>query len=196
MSQLRHLASTSPSTAKAIGECGLDFKRNFSPPSVQEEWFEKQIDLAEELQLPLFMHCRDAYPRFFEILRRRRTTVPGVLHCFTSTDENDLKAALEEGLYIGITGWVADERAERGGAALAALLPLIPDDRLLIETDGPYIVPRSLRRNYTNVLTTVPNRNESALLVEVVREVAAARGQSEHHVAKITTENAKRLFRL
>lgn len=128
----------------AIGECGLDFNRNFSPPDVQETWFVRQIELAEALGKPLFMHCRDAGPRFAALLKAHRRSVPGVLHCFTG-NEDELKQALDLGLFIGITGWVCDDRPERGGAELAALLPLIPDDRLLIETDAPYLTPRCIK---------------------------------------------------
>lgn len=125
----------------AIGETGLDFNRNFSPPEVQERWFAAQVQLAEELRLPLFLHCRDAGERFAEILRQHRRDVDGVVHCFTGS-RAELEAFLGMGLHIGITGWVADDRPERGGAQLAALLPLVPDDRLFIETDCPYLTDR------------------------------------------------------
>lgn len=127
----------------AIGECGLDFNRNFSLPDIQEHWFAQQIQLAEQLQIPLFMHCRDAGDRFFTILEQYRKRVPGVLHCFTGSRE-ELERALDIGLSIGITGWICDDRPERGGADLAALLRLIPDDRLMIETDAPYLTPRNI----------------------------------------------------
>ena len=109
----------------AIGECGLDFNRNFSPPEVQERWFAAQVELAEELQLPLFMHCRDAGARFAALLAAHRRSVPGVVHCFTG-GRDELEGLLAAGLHIGITGWCADDRPERGGAELAALLSLIP----------------------------------------------------------------------
>lgn len=114
--------------------------------------------------------------------------VRGVLHCFTGNRE-ELEAALALGLHIGVTGWVCDERPERGAAALVALLPAIPDDRLMVETDAPYLVPRSLGPNKSR-----PSRNEPALLPAVVAAVAAARGQDPAHVAALTTANAKRLF--
>lgn len=116
--------------------------------------------------------------------------MPGVLHCFTG-DASEVDSALELGLYIGITGWVCDDRPERGAAALAALLPRIPDDKLLLETDAPYLTPRSIVPSKKR-----PSRNEPALLPIVLRAVAAARGQTPDHVAKITTANAKILFRI
>jgi TatD DNase family protein len=114
--------------------------------------------------------------------------VAGVVHCFTGNAQ-EAQEALDLGLYIGITGWICDERPERGAAELAALLPLIPDDRLLIETDAPYLTPRSITPSKKR-----PSRNEPALLQIVLRAVAEARGQSMEEVAKYTTENATRLF--
>lgn len=179
------------------GECGLDFNRNFSPPDVQEQWFAAQVNLALQLQKPLFMHCRDAGTRFAEILKAAglgssssSESTPGVLHCFTGT-KDELQQCLDLGLHIGITGWVCDDRPERGGAELAALLPSIPSDRLMIETDAPYLPPRTIVPAKAR-----PNRNEPALLPHVLATVAAALGQSEEEVAKRTTEVAMKFFRL
>lgn len=91
------------------GECGLDFNRNFSPPDVQERWFEAQVKVALELRKPLFMHCRDAGTRFAEILAAAGfggSGVPGMLHCYTGNGQ-ELKECLDLGLHIGITGWVS-----------------------------------------------------------------------------------------
>ena len=120
--------------------------------------------------------------------RKHRRSVAGVVHCFTGNAE-EAQEALDLGLYIGITGWICDERPERGAAALAALLPLIPDDKLVLETDAPYLTPRSIVPSKKR-----PSRNEPALLQMVLQAVAKARGQSMQHVAEVTTENAKRLF--
>lgn len=155
---------------------------------MQERWFAAQVQLAEELQLPLFLHCRDAGERFAEILGAHRRSVPAVVHCFTGS-RAELCLFLSLGLHIGITGWVADDRPERGGAELAALLPLIPADRLLIETDSPYLTPRSIGPSKAR-----PQRNEPALLPYVLQAVAAARGESVEKVARATTDNARRLF--
>uniref|UniRef100_A0A383W6X6 TatD related DNase n=1 Tax=Tetradesmus obliquus TaxID=3088 RepID=A0A383W6X6_TETOB len=182
----------------AIGECGLDFNRNFSPPEVQEQWFDAQVKLALQLQKPLFMHCRDAGACFAEILSQAgigsrsssSSSTPGVLHCFTGNGE-ELQQVLGLGLCVGITGWVADDRPERGGAELAALLSKIPADRLMIETDAPYLVPRSIQPSKAR-----PNRNEPALLPHVLTAVAAALGQGEEEVAVRTTAVAKAFFRM
>ena len=185
-----------------MGECGLDFNRNFSSQEDQKVAFAAQITLAQSTSKPLFLHCRDAWDEFFEILStaqqqqqqeeedaRHQPQLQGVLHCFTG-NKKQLQRALAAGLHIGITGWICDDRPERGGAELASLLPLIPDDRLMIETDAPYLTPRQIPKKQR------PHRNEPALLPWVLQKVAEARGQSEDHVAAITTENAKRMFSL
>jgi len=183
----------------AVGECGLDFNRNFSPPDVQEEWFAAQVRLALELRKPLFMHCRDAGERFAAILGEASAAaaddagklllpVPGVLHCFTG-DGDELRACLSLGLHIGITGWVCDERPERGGAELASLLPTIPRDRLMIETDAPYLTPRTIQPAKAR-----PHRNEPALLPRVLATVADALGEDEAEVARRTSGVAARFF--
>lgn len=177
----------------AIGECGLDFNRNFSPPDVQEQWFAAQVHLALELRKPLFMHCRDAGAKFAEILGAAgfgSSGVPGMLHCFTGNAQ-ELQQCLELGLHIGITGWVNDDRPERGGAELAALLPTIPADRLMIETDAPYLVPRTIQPSKAR-----PGRNEPALLSHVLKAVAAARGETEEQVAQQTAQVACKFFGL
>ncbi|KAI8473914.1 MAG: hypothetical protein J3K34DRAFT_366525 [Monoraphidium minutum] len=195
----------------AIGECGLDFNRNFSPPDVQVDWFARQVALALELRKPLFMHCRDAGEKFAEVLRgagaaveghenggesggggrgAARLAVPGVLHCFTGSGA-ELRDCLGLGLCIGITGWVCDDRPERGGAELAALLPTIPSDRLMIETDAPYLVPRTIKPSKAR-----PHRNEPCMLPHVLAQVAASLGRPEAEVAVQTTAAAAAFFRL
>lgn len=125
----------------AIGECGLDFNRNFSAPEQQEYAFNAQLALAAELSLPVYLHCREAHERFIAILAPWLPQLPAsVLHCFTGTRE-ELEACLAMGLSIGITGWVCDERR---GQALRELMPLIPAERLLLETDAPWLLPRDM----------------------------------------------------
>lgn len=184
VAQLRGLADLDE--VVAIGECGLDFNRDFSPRPLQEKWFEAQVALAEELGMPLFLHERDARQRFCEILKAARKNTPAVLHCFTGTSE-DLKAYLEMDLYLGITGWICDERR---GTHLRELVRDIPSNRLMIETDAPFLLPRSMPGKPKD------GRNEPAFLPHVLRTVAECLGQPVAHVAETTTRTAKQFFRL
>lgn len=171
----------------AIGECGLDFNRNFSPVEEQEIAFSAQLALAAELNMPVFLHCRDAYERFIEILERWLPKIPGaVIHCFTD-DKRALDRYLEMGLYIGITGWVCDERR---GVELRQLVPLIPADQLLLETDAPYLLPRDL------IPKPATRRNEPSFLPHIVEQVAKLRHEDPRWLGQISEENARRLFRL
>jgi TatD DNase family protein len=169
----------------AVGECGLDYFRDFSPRDEQRSAFQRQIAIAQEFGLPLFLHQRDAHRDFVEILRPELGTITrAVAHCFTG-EEDALQEYVAMGLYIGITGWICDERR---GKHLHDIASFIPDDRLLLETDAPYLIPRTLRPKPKT------RRNEPANLPEVLRVLAEARGQSSEHVAQITTENALRFF--
>jgi TatD DNase family protein len=173
--------------AIALGECGLDYNRDFSPRHLQRECFEAQVRLACERGVPLFLHERDAFEDFYRVLEKYRSSLsPAVLHCFTGT-EGELEAALEMGLYIGITGWVCDERR---GRHLLPLLGRIPPDRLMLETDAPFLVPRNLRGVKPSA------RNEPKYLPHVAAFVAAALGKSPAVLAAETTANARRFFRL
>ena len=169
----------------AIGECGLDFNRNYLPHPDQEKWFVAQVELACDLGKPLFLHSRDAFPRFTEILRQYK--IPkAVAHCFTG-EKAELHSYLDLGLYIGITGWICDERR---GAHLLELAREIPRDRLLLETDSPYLTPRDLQPRPKT------RRNEPAFLPHIVRTVARALGRPADEVAEQTTRNARALFGL
>jgi len=173
----------------AIGECGLDFNRNFSSQQDQERWFEAQLELAVEVKLPVFLHERDAAERMLAILTRYRPRlVGGVVHCFTGSREV-VEKYLALDLHIGVTGWICDERR---GAELNAAAPAIPLDRLMIETDGPYLLPRAF-------LPWKPadgRRNEPAFLPAVVKGLARATGRSESEIATETTRTAQRFFDL
>ena len=182
--ELRRLAAHDK--VVAIGECGLDFNRGFSPRPEQEKWFEAQVALAEELQMPLFLHERDARERFCQILAAARKSVPAVLHCFTGSRE-DLKAYLEMGLHLGITGWICDERR---GTHLRELVKDIPLDRLMIETDAPFLLPRSMPNRPKD------GRNEPAFLTYVLQMVADCLGKPPTDVAAATTKTAREFFRL
>jgi len=167
----------------AIGECGLDFNRNYSPHPAQEKWFTAQLELGLEIGKPLFFHSRDAHPRFAEVVRRYRPP-RAVAHCFTG-EAGELHAYLELGLYIGITGWICDERR---GTHLLRLVGDIPADRLLLETDSPYLTPRDMQPQPKS------RRNEPAFLAHILKTVARALGQPPEEVAVQTTRNAQRLF--
>jgi len=174
-------------TVVAVGECGLDYFRNFSPRETQLDAFRRQLEIAKDSGMPVFLHQRDAHDDFVEILE---PTLPdlsrAVAHCFTGEGDS-LREYVAMGLYIGITGWICDERR---GKHLHDIVPIIPDDRLLVETDAPYLLPRSIRPKPKN------RRNEPMYLPEVVRVIAEARGQTPEHVAAISTANAERFFGL
>lgn len=169
----------------AVGECGLDYYRNFSPADAQRDALQQQLALSVETQLPLFLHQRDAHEDFIKILRPMMSDIPrGVAHCFTGT-EDELLCYLDMGLYIGITGWICDERR---GAHLQEIVSQIPLDRIMIETDAPYLLPRSLQPKPGS------RRNEPKYLPEVLRVLAASMGQDAATIARHTTANAERFF--
>ena len=171
----------------AIGECGLDFNRNYSPRDDQVRCFRAQLALAAELQLPVFLHERDAHDTFLGILREHRSSLTGaVVHCFTGT-RVELDAYLSLDLHIGITGWICDERR---GRDLVGLMPSIPARRLMIETDAPYLLPRNLPSPPRD------RRNEPAFLPAVRDAVAAARGEAPATTAAATTATARAFFGL
>lgn len=147
----------------AIGECGLDFNRNFSEPVDQLACFEAQLELAVEKQVPVFLHQRDAHDDFTEVLSKYINKIPrAIAHCFTGSG-SELNSYLEMGLYIGITGWVCDERR---GQELRSIVNTIPLDRLMIETDAPYLLPRDLKPKPKS------SRNESKYLPHICQTVA------------------------
>ncbi|MCJ8338586.1 MAG: YchF/TatD family DNA exonuclease [Pseudomonadales bacterium] len=173
--------------AVAVGETGLDFNRNFSTPSQQIWAFERQIDIAISTQKALFLHERDAFEQQYIMLKKSRDSICGaVVHCFTGSADA-LQKYLELDLYIGITGWICDERR---GTELQSLVKTIPDDRLLIETDAPYLTPRTLTGKKRK------NKNEPANLGHIAEQIGKFRGQSSEQIIAISTANAKRLFRL
>ena len=169
----------------AVGEAGLDFNRDFSPRACQERAFEAQIELATELAMPLFMHERDASERFVAILARHRHRLgPAIVHCFTG-DERALDAYLDLDLHIGITGWICDERR---GTHLHRLVKKIPSERLMVETDAPYLLPRDLRPRPRG------RRNEPAYLPHIVERIAHCRGETPEQLAESSTRTAMAFF--
>ena len=170
----------------AVGECGLDYFRNFSPRTAQQQAFHGQLDLAARLGKPVFLHQREAHADFVAILREHAPRWRGVAHCFTGGVE-ELDCYLELGLAIGITGWLCDERR---GTHLAQLMRRIPAERLLLETDGPYLLPRDLTPKPAS------RRNEPAYLPHIAAAVARARGEPPAQLALASTAAARALFGL
>ena len=171
----------------AIGETGLDFNRDFSPRDQQEQVFEYQLELAARFNKPVFMHERDAHQHQLAILRSYRSNFEcGVIHCFTG-DKASLFNYLDLDLHIGITGWVCDERR---GSELRDLVRHIPLNRLMLESDAPYLIPRNIRPKPSS------SRNEPAYLPWVLKSLAAHRVEGAEEIAVATTKTAKRFFKL
>ncbi|MEO8062017.1 MAG: TatD family hydrolase [Pseudomonadota bacterium] len=169
----------------AVGECGLDYFRNFSPRDLQRRAFAQQLQIAADVGKPVFLHQRDAHDDFLAILREHKVT-NGVAHCFTA-GEKERDAYLELGLHIGITGWINDERR---GLHLRDVVKGIPAGRLMLETDAPYLLPRDLKP------LPKSRRNEPKYLPQVAVAVAAARGEPVELLAEATTGTARRFFAL
>jgi TatD DNase family protein len=167
----------------AAGECGLDFDRDFSPRPQQEAAFVAQLELAAATGKPLFLHERAAHERFLALLAPRRASLgAAVVHCFTgSAAELDAYLALD--LHIGITGWICDERR---GLGLRELVGRVPLERLMLETDAPFLTPRALVKRH--------RRNEPAFLVHVLDTVATVTGRTREELAAATTATATRFF--
>jgi TatD DNase family protein len=171
----------------AVGECGLDYFRNFSRPEVQREVFEMQLTLAAECGKPVFLHQRDAHDDFMRILAAHRTRLSGaVVHCFTG-DARELSEYLALDCHIGITGWICDERR---GLHLRECVGLIPADKLMLETDAPYLIPRDLKPRPAS------NRNEPMHLPHVAEVVASCLDKPIGRLAAETTRNAEAFFKL
>jgi len=171
----------------AVGECGLDYHRNYSPRESQLRAFEWQLQLAAECGKPLFLHQREAHADFVALLRNVGPKLPAaVAHCFTGTD-GELDDYLALGLSIGITGWFCDERC---GAHLAELVARIPAQRLLLETDAPYLLPRDLKPKPKS------RRNEPMYLPHIGAAVARARAQSIEDCAAHSSARARELFHM
>jgi len=172
---------------KAVGETGLDFFRDISPREQQIESFVAHIALAQKCNKPLFLHQRESHDTFLGILKEHRSSVGKVVvHCFTDTADA-LRDYLELDCYIGITGWICDERR---GAHLLDCVDSIPLNRLMIETDAPYLMPRNLRPKPKT------RRNEPCNLPVVLEAIASARTESAEKLARASTENAIRFFSL
>ena len=174
-------------TVVAAGECGLDYFRNFSPKEDQRRVFSMQLEMAAEHKMPVFLHQRDAHEDFIAILKEYLPAIPrAVAHCFTG-DNDELDACLDLNLYIGITGWICDER--RGGH-LKDIVANIPLDRLMVETDAPYLLPRDLDPKPGG------RRNEPMYLPHIVQSIAEARGLETPELVSSTARTSEQFFEL
>jgi TatD DNase family protein len=173
--------------AVAVGECGLDFFRNFCPQDKQLQAFEGQLRIAAACRKPVFLHQRDAHDPFTELLNEYLPQIcGGVAHCFTG-NRTEMTEYLDMGLYIGITGWVCDERRSED---LREALPYLPLERILLETDAPYLLPRDLKDKPAN------RRNEPSLLPHILEITAHYMRKPAATVAEAATHNTEKLFKL
>jgi TatD DNase family protein len=171
----------------SAGECGLDYFRDFSPRAEQRRAFRSQLELAAAVGKPVFLHQRDAHPDFMDILRDFLPALPrAVVHCFTGSG-SELEAYLDAGLSVGLTGWICDERR---GTAVRELAAQIPLERLMIETDGPYLMPRNVRPKPSH------RRNEPMYLRHIFHALCEVRRESPDEIATVTTRNALFFFDL
>ena len=191
------LAALCESTwVRAVGECGLDFNRNFSAPEAQRRAFQAQIDVACQVQKPLFVHDRDSNGEVFQSLMAQGQLPPVVIHCFTGSAD-ELDNYLDAGFYIGVTGWLCDAKR---GQTLRELVTRIPDHQMLIETDAPFLRPHNAPANdrlFTDAYAASKKnrrRNEPALLSYVAATLAEQRQQSPAELAELCTANANTLF--
>ena len=192
--QLRTLAAHE--NVVAIGETGLDFNRNYSTPDEQKTAFQAQLELAAELAMPIFLHVRDAHRDFAPLLTRYRQRLnKAVVHCFTGTAA-ELDCYIDLDCHIGITGWICDARR---GRHLHNIIPRIPKNRLMVETDSPYLLPKDLPvgpdcPSGRRLPKPKNRRNEPCYLVHVLETVAKCRGVSPRQLAIETTQTAREFF--
>lgn len=164
----------------AVGEIGLDYYRNLSPPEVQQEAFRKLLQTADRLKRPVILHCREAYPDLFAILRESfQPPIRGVLHCFSGGME-EANQGLALGLYLSFAGNLTFPKADR----LREVAKAISLEKILLETDAPFLAPQAFRGK----------RNEPAYLPQLVQTWAEIRGVTPEELARITTANARKLF--
>jgi len=176
--QLREIQN-SPAVV-ALGEMGLDYFHKFAPPAHQAEMFEAQLRLARELDRPVVIHCREAIDDALAIMRNY-SSVPGVFHCFTGSTA-DAEKIIAAGYSIGFTGALTFKKSTE----LREIAKTLPAERILIETDSPYLSPEPMRKQKTN---------EPSLVVHVADVLAAARDMTRQQIDELTSINASRLFR-
>ncbi|UMQ41208.1 TatD family hydrolase [Chryseobacterium sp. Y16C] len=170
----------------SVGECGLDFDRDFSPRPVQEKCYRAQLELAIEVNKPLFLHERSAFKRFNEITDEYLPKLPkAVVHCFTGT-LNEAKIYLDKGFYLGFTGAISDQNRFK---RLEEVIKYVPLDRMMIETDAPFMLPKNMPRMQNR-------RNEPGFLPYVAQTIVDLKKISISEVASETTEVARNFFRI
>jgi TatD DNase family protein len=171
----------------AVGECGLDYFRDLAPRPAQRKAFERQLQLAADLQKPLFLHQRDAHEDFLAMMKNFDGQLnKAVVHCFTGT-KKALYQCLDADFYIGITGWLCDERR---GLHLREMVSNIPANRLMIETDAPYLLPRNMKPMPSH------RRNEPMYLPHILHELAKDRAESPEQTALASVQTARDFFGL
>ena len=170
----------------AIGECGLDYNRNFSPQDVQRKWFEKQIELAEKLNMPLFLHEREAHKDLYQILSSYNVANQSVVHCFTGTKE-EAQNYIDLGCYIGVTGWICDMKR---GKDLQEAVKAIPPEKLMIETDAPFLIPKNFDKKPKK------NRNEPKYLPHILKTIAHYKNCDAEELALSVTKTTKEFFKI
>lgn len=170
----------------SVGECGLDFDRDFSPRPIQERCYKAQLELAIEVNKPLFLHERSAFKRFNDLTDEYLSQLPkAVVHCFTGT-LNEAKTYLDKGFYLGFTGAISDEKRFKH---LEDVIKYVPLDRMMIETDAPFMLPKNMPRMQNR-------RNEPSFLPFVAQTIAHLKKISIAEVAEETTETGRSFFRL
>ena len=177
---LKELAASEK--VRAWGETGLDFNRMYSPQSLQEKWFQRQLEMAEKLKLPVIIHERDSNGRLGDILKSFKRNWTGVVHCFSGST-NELEAYLDLGFHIGITGILTQKDR---GALLREQVLLAPRERLLIETDAPYLTPMPEKKR--------TRRNEPAFVRSVTLKLAEVLDEDPESISETIWMNTCRLF--
>lgn len=171
----------------AIGECGLDYNRDFSPRNIQREWFEKQIQLAEKINMNLFLHERDAHEDMVNILEKYPDMCNKcVIHCFTGT-KSEAEKYIDLGCYIGVTGWICDMKR---GKSLQEAVTVIPPERLMIETDAPFLIPKNFDEKPKN------NKNEPKYLPHILKTIAYYKDCDVEKLGKSVTKTTEKFFKI
>ena len=171
----------------AIGECGLDYNRNFSPQDLQRKWFEAQVELAQRIDMPLFLHEREAHEDLCNILNKYDSILEkSVVHCFTG-NRTEAENYIDLGCYIGVTGWICDMRRGRN---LQEAVSAIPPEKLMIETDAPFLIPKNFDEKPKK------NRNEPRYLPHILKTIALCMGIDVEELARQVNKNTKKFFKI